>query len=367
MTLSVRMLGPVEARHDGDPIPLGGPKTRGVLAMLALNAGRVVSIERLVAGLWGPDPADGTTASLQVHISNLRKRLAPSGAAVIVTRSPGYYLDAEHVRVDALEFEQQLNHAHLSRRHGELDTARQTLTEALSTWRGAPLDDLAALPFAGSARSWMTELKASAQSALVDLRLEAGEHADMIVMLESLVEEQPLRERSWEQLMTALYRSGRQADALHAYQRARRVLLDDLGIEPGQGLQTLEAAVLRQSPHLDLRSSTEPLTRPVDRADPGTTLRGGAPRMWLHLDQDSEWPIDDVVTVGRHPECDILLDDPSVSRRHVEIRRTGLGGILRDLDSANGTTVNDATALQCVLVDGDRVRVGSTELVFRRE
>jgi len=243
--LEFRILGPLEVWQDGEPVQLGSPKQRATLALLLLDAGRVVSSDRLVDALWGERPPRTAATSLQNFVSHLRKAL---GGDVLVTRSGGYQLAVRPEQLDSEQFRRLLDDAR-SAPSGERSAV---LAQALSMWRGPPLADFAFEPFAQADISRLEELRLAALEERIDADLEAGRHAEIVPELEPLVAASPLRERLRRQLMLALYRSGRQAEALQVYRDGRRKLVEDLGIEPGAALQTLHASMLRQDPLLML-------------------------------------------------------------------------------------------------------------------
>ncbi|MDX6513824.1 MAG: hypothetical protein QOE36_3328, partial [Gaiellaceae bacterium] len=225
MRLAFGILGPLEVRGPDGPLPLGAGKQRVVLALLVLDAGRVVSAERLIDVLWGERPPARASTALQNAVSQLRKLL---GSETIATESGGYILRIEPDQIDATRFERLLERA----RSESPDRAARTLREALDLWRGPALADVLDAPIAAQASGRLEELRLVAREALVDADLELGRSAELVGELEGLVAEQPLRERPRAQLMLALYRSGRQAEALDVFQAARRTLVDELGIEP---------------------------------------------------------------------------------------------------------------------------------------
>jgi DNA-binding SARP family transcriptional activator len=239
-----RILGPVEVVDAGVALPLGGPKHRALLALLLLHAGEVVSSDQMVEALWGEDPPRTAAGSIQNSISHLRKLL---GAERLVTKSPGYVLRLEGDELDAERARALLDQA----RAGGPEEGAELLRKAQSLWRGPTLADFAYESFAQSAIAQLEELRLAIYEERIGKELELGRHAEVIGELEALVSEHPLRERLRGHLMLALYRSGRQADALHAYQEARRVLLDQIGIDPGPALQQLHGAMLRQEHSLD--------------------------------------------------------------------------------------------------------------------
>lgn len=237
---SFALLGPLEVlADDGTPIALGGAKQRLVLAALLLRAGEVVSTDFLIDALWGNAAPRTASTSLQNAISALRKLLGPG---LVLTRPPGYVLAVDGDSVDLHRFERLLREA------AGRDPAERAalLRKALDLWRGEPLGELAFEPFAQPELRRLEELRLVAAEEWIDAELEGGRAAEFVPRLESLVAQHPLRERLRGQLMLALYRAGRQADALAAYQDARRALVEELGLDPGPQLQQLHAAILRQ-------------------------------------------------------------------------------------------------------------------------
>lgn len=248
--MQFRILGPLEITDDGRRLPLAGTSQRALLGSLLLHANEVVSSDRLIDELWGDDtPASGATA-LQVRVSQLRKALG-SAASRLETRSPGYVLRVEPGELDLDRFTTLLAEAEEVEPAG----ASEKLREALALWRGPALDDLTYEAFAQPAIARMEDLQVLARERCVEADLALGRHSELVTELEMLVVAHPLRERLREQLMLALYRAGRQADALAAYQNARRTLVDELGLEPSSALRELEAAILRQDPELELAAS----------------------------------------------------------------------------------------------------------------
>jgi DNA-binding SARP family transcriptional activator/ABC-type transport system substrate-binding protein len=248
--MEFRLLGPVEALRDGRPVPLGGAKPRALLALLLLHVNEVVSRDRLIDELWA-DRAPGTAGhTLDVQISRLRKALEPDG--VLVTRSGGYVLELDAEQIDVHRFERLLEEGRRANAAGEQGEALQTLESALALWRGEALADLAYEDFARTESDRLNELRLLAVEERTDAELALGRHDTLVPQLESLTAQHPVRERLRGQLMLALYRSGRQAEALRVYTDARRRLVDELGIEPSHTLRELEQAILRQDPALDL-------------------------------------------------------------------------------------------------------------------
>ena len=252
--LRVGMLGELAATFDGEPLDLGGPRQRAVLALLLLARGEVVPAERLAESLWGERPPVDTAAALQSYVSHLRRRLQPGSAArtrsaVIASEGRGYAVRLPATAVDAWQFEVLVQQA-----DADAEPARvcALLREGLELWRGPALADYADEPWAESEIARLTELRTVARERLFAARLDLGESALLVPQLEAMVVEEPLREERWRLLALALYRAQRQADALKALRRARATLADELGVDPGPALRELEAEVLAQSPSLEV-------------------------------------------------------------------------------------------------------------------
>jgi predicted ATPase/DNA-binding SARP family transcriptional activator len=239
----LRLLGPVAAVRDGDEVALGGPKQRAVLALLLLEAGRVVPAGRLVEAVWRGRPPPGAAKTLQSYVSRLRAALEPD--VVLMARAGGYVIDAGPVVVDAGRFEGLVAAGRAALGQGEAAAAGERFTGALSLWRGRALADVCEVEPLALEAARLEELRLAAVEGRVEADIELGRHAEVTGELESLVAGHPLRERLWRLLVLALYRGERQADALAAYQRARVVLTGELGLEPGEELRALEQAVLR--------------------------------------------------------------------------------------------------------------------------
>jgi DNA-binding SARP family transcriptional activator len=264
------LLGPVSAEAAGVPLALGGLKQRAVFAMLALRPGRVVSLDRLVDELWHDEPPSRATLGLQSYVSRLRRVLAAAAATDpdaprIVTRPPGWSMEIDPRLVDVVRFEDLL-----ARARQEPGAARPLLDEALSLWRGEPLADLQALPFAREEAARLGELRVDAQELSLDAALAAGDVASALDAAREFVRANPFREGGWTALMLALYRSGRQSEALAAAAQLRRTLVDELGIDPSPQAQAMEQRILRQDPDL-----TPPA--PVAAPRPRPVAAGGAP------------------------------------------------------------------------------------------
>lgn len=246
--MDFHILGPFEVVDGALAVEIRRTKPRSLLAVLALHAGRAVSADVLVEALWGETPPKSAFNTLQTYISQLRKELGPD---IIETRSYGYLLAVAPDHVDAIRFERLMDTAVGTLRQGDTAEGARQLREALALWRGEALADFAFDSFAQVEIARLEELRIVANEELVDAELSLGLQADLVGRLHSLVKAYPLRERLWSQLVTALYRSGRQAEGLRALADVRRLLREDLGIEPGAALRQLEEDVLLQRPTLD--------------------------------------------------------------------------------------------------------------------
>ncbi|WP_083975378.1 AfsR/SARP family transcriptional regulator [Herbidospora daliensis] len=256
--MDVRLFGPMEVRDaDGRQVELGTPKQRAVLAMLAIDPGRVVSLDRLIDELWSGEAPSSATGTLQAYVSQLRRALEPGRAPrtpprVLLTREPGYLLAVAPGQVDLARFRALADDGRRVLAQGEHVRALQVLDQALAVWRGRPLDEFAAYPFAQPVVAELGDLWVSVAEDRFEARLALGEIGSCVPGLEALVHDHPYRERMWGLLVLALYRAGRQADALAALRQVRAVLDRELGIEPGPDLRRLEQAVFGQSAGLDL-------------------------------------------------------------------------------------------------------------------
>ena len=245
--VEIRILGPLEVAEHGRPVVVGAPKVRALLAVLLLRRGEAVSTDRLIDALWGERASPTAAKTVQVYVSNLRKAL---GDGLLVTTARGYVLQLEPGQLDVDRFEALVTQGRGALEQGDASTAAAVLREALGVWRGPALADFAYESFAQAEIARLEEARLAALEDRIDADLASGDHAKLVGELEALVREHPLRERLRGQLMLALYRSGRQADALQAYRDARRELLDELGLEPGPPLQELERAILAHDPAL---------------------------------------------------------------------------------------------------------------------
>ncbi|MEU5877531.1 BTAD domain-containing putative transcriptional regulator [Spirillospora sp. NPDC047279] len=334
--LSIRMFGPLEVTDgSGTPVDLGTRKQRALLAMLAIEPGRVVSLDRLIQELWAGEPPAGATRTLQAYIAHLRKVLEPGRAPrtpprVLLTREPGYLLAVTPGQIDLERFLAAAEEGRQALARGAHAEALEILDRALESWRGDPLGEFADQEFAQPLVARLAEVRGAALEDRLDARLALGGAAAAVPDLEALVDDHPYRERAWALLVLALYRAGRQADALAALRRVRERLNEDLALQPGPELRRLEQEVFEQSPSLDAPAagparppvSAHPLvsapppasagslapTGPSAPASAGPRARGGAAA-----------PSDGLIARDGHLErADALLG---------EVRR-GRGGVL---------------------------------------
>jgi DNA-binding SARP family transcriptional activator len=255
--LDYRLLGPLEAQDGDRQVALGGTRQRSVLAVLLLDANRVVPAERIVSELWEDWPPATAPTAVQVYVSRLRKAL---GAGAIATRDPGYVVEVGPRSLDLVRFEAAAAAGRAALAAGDTEGGAALLREALDEWRGPALADLARERFAQRAAERLAELRVAALEDRIEADLALGHHGEVVEELRALVTAHPLRERPRAQLMLALYRAERQADALATYRAAREALVDGLGIEPGPALRRLEQAILAQDPRLDLAAARLPAT-----------------------------------------------------------------------------------------------------------
>jgi DNA-binding SARP family transcriptional activator len=253
------ILGPLEIRHQGRAVECKGAKQRLLLAILLLRPNEPVSSDHLIEALWSRDPPPTANKALQVHVSHLRRILEPG---LLVTRAPGYELRVGDWQVDVQVFEAHLARARAAAASGRAEEASRLFAEALALWRGPPLADLTFAEVLQPDIARLEELRLAALEDRIDADLALGRHAELIGELESLAAEQELRERFRQQLMLALYRSGRQAEALDVYTDTRKRLVDALGLEPGRELLELQQRVLTHDPALDLEARPAPGARP---------------------------------------------------------------------------------------------------------
>jgi YVTN family beta-propeller protein len=266
-----RILGSLEVSDGSDALPLHGPKERALLAYLLLHANEVVPTDRIIEDIWGDAPPRTVGSALHVYVSRLRKVVNENNGADtgLFREQTGYVLRIRDEQLDLHRFESRAQVGKEMLASGDPRGAARELRAALSLWRGTPLAELAYEPWAESEIARLQEERLAALEERIDADLELGRHGDVVPELEKLVADQPLRERTRAQLMLALYRSGRQADALHQYDEARRLLAEELGLEPGPTLKRLHHGILAQEPSLEL-----------ERAESGAAPRRRRFRLW---------------------------------------------------------------------------------------
>ena len=241
--IDYRLLGPIEVGVNGHALDVGGQKQRALLVVLLLNANQPVPRDVLADRLWGERPPASAQRTLEVYVSRLRKTLEPAaGGPVVLTRPGAYLLRAPSERIDVGRFEFLAGQGRRALAAGAPAQAAEDFREALALWRGPPLAEVSDEPFAQAEIARLNGLRAGVIEDRIEADLALGRHADVVGELEALVAAQPLRERRYQQLMIALYRCGRQAEALAVYRSARRALVQELGIEPGPDLQQTERA-----------------------------------------------------------------------------------------------------------------------------
>jgi DNA-binding SARP family transcriptional activator len=246
--IEFRVLGPTEARDGGRAIPLSGARRRTLVTRLLLDAGRAVTTDTLLEDVWGEQAPAAASATLQSHVSQLRKVLGDCLQRTTV----GYLLRLDAVSIDVQRFEDLIASGSLQFAAGDFEAAALSLRQALRLWRGRALQEVADQPWAQPEAERLEELRRVATEQLLEARLALGEHEQLVPDAKLAVGEDPLRERRWATLMLALYRCDRQADALRAYQQLRTLLVEELGIDPSPPLAALEAAMLRHDPVLRL-------------------------------------------------------------------------------------------------------------------
>ena len=305
--MKVQVLGPVEVvGASGESVPVPGSKMRGLVAILALDAGSTVTPQRIVEAVWGELDVSGANV-LQVAVSKLRRVLADAAEVDRITTHPaGYQLHIDRDDVDALRFEALVDQA--GRVRDDPTGVAELLGRALELWRGTPLGGVPDTELTGAIRLRLEELRRAAVEDMVDAELALGRHRRLAPELEALVAEEPLSERRWGQLIRALYGSGRQADALRAFQSARDVLIETVGVEPGPELRQLEAAVLAQD---------ESLLGASSRAASGEAIGDGFRR-----EGNIRYPVGPCI--GRGDDLDALMQ---LVKRHRLVTLTGPGGV----------------------------------------
>src|SRR6266545_1195533 len=308
----VRLLGPVELGHaDGSSTAIGSRMERTLLAALAVDAGLVVLADALVEALWGSGPPATARHALQVHASSLRRRLGPTGPP-LEARPSGYVLRLGPGQLDTERFESLAATGRAELASGQAARACGTLAAALAVWRGAALADVGWERFAEAEVARLEESRRTTEEDRLDAELAAGRSEPAAAMAEALAGAEPLRERRWGQLMLALYRCGRQAEALQRFVQLRDLLRDELGVDPGPALRELHRQVLVQDPGLDLPYPAVP-GRPAGGGTPVTqfTQRAGCALAYQVL---GDGPVDLVFIPGFNGHLEVRWEEPALSR-----------------------------------------------------
>jgi SARP family transcriptional regulator, regulator of embCAB operon len=357
LTIEFRVLGPLEVRLGGEPLPLGGPKQRAVLAALLLQHNRVVTTDTLADAVWGEEPPTDYQGSIQVSISALRRSVRQfevGGRVVIETVGSGYRLNIGEASYDHARFGRLRAAAAELLTGSRYPEAARLLSTALGLWHGRALQDLDRFAFATDFAAAAEEQRLTALQMYFEAQLGAGRHNDIIVHLRELTADFPLREAFWAQLATALYRCGRQAEALTVLRQVRDTLAEDLGVDPGRALQQAERHILRQ----DDVPEPAPTMLGVTLADDASVDA----RVGLVPASGQIVPVPaGGLRMGRSTECELVLADDRVSRVHASVDLTPGGATISDLHSTNGSWLNEVRVLGSArLAHGDRIRLGGT-------
>lgn len=361
--IDVRVLGPVHLLVDAQELPVGGPRPRTMLAVLTINRQQVVSTEILANAVWDGNPPKAYTNSLQVFVCRLRNRLESAGVdpTILRTVAPGYRLDISDAECDVGRYAS-------ARQAGKTASnpaaAAAHFQRALDQWSGTALADLLGIRYADDFSTAMEEERLTTASERISADLLCGKASDVVGELRALTGEHPFREPLWGQLITALYLSGRQVDALEACCRVRAILAEELGIDPCAELVRLEQQVRRQEPILEANpaATMQAETLLTTVAEIPRTHRSGR----LRFDDGKIIAVPPKgLRIGRSPDSDLKLDDPKVGRHHAQIVPKGEGLAIRDLDSINGVYVDGAPIeLTTPLSTGTVIRIGSTTMTF---
>ncbi|MFQ6395249.1 BTAD domain-containing putative transcriptional regulator [Nocardia sp. KC 131] len=360
VALDLRVLGPVRLLVTGKAIPLRGAKLRALVAMLVINRRSAVAKTTLAKGIWDEGPPSRSVDGLYAYVSNLRTVLRGAGVddrTTLRTVGDGYLLDISDEQCDVGRFERARNQGTLAFSTGDPETAAQCFAMALSEWSGEAVAGLRGLRFTDNFATDMDERRLNATADRLDADIACGRESVILGELTALTAEHTVNERLWRLLITALYRGGRQADALAACLRIRRNLADQQGIDPDPKTVALEAAVRSQQ------------ALPTIASPPGATTRDIPDirrQAWLRVDDDEPIVIPAAgLRIGRDADNDIVLDDSWVSRKHARILTRPDGIFIRDRDSANGVYVNGSPiGADTTLSDGDVIRIGSTTMRY---
>lgn len=360
--LGFGVLGPLQMTTRGVEVPVGTPKLRAVLAMLVINRNRPVAVDSLIDAVWQESPPPGARASLHSYVSNLRKLVGSAGSdpqTTLASAPPGYRLTLPDQQCDLGRYTAQKAAGVQAAATGDFEDASAHLTAALAQWRGPVLEDLRGFTFAEQFATALQEDRLTAATARAEAELACGRAATITGELEALAAENPYREPLWSQLISALYLSERQSEALAAYQRLKTALAEDLGIDPGPTVRALHDRILRQQP-LDVKQAARQTAVGAKTVlDQRTLIGSGDSSAWLVDPAGHRYQLTSVATrIGRAPDNDIVVDDPKVSRTHAAIIDTGTGYAVTDLRSANGVELGDSRVQgSAPLAGGDRIHI----------
>jgi SARP family transcriptional regulator, regulator of embCAB operon len=370
--LGFGVLGPLQLSVECKPVPLATPKQRAVLAMLLINRNRPVPRDSLINAIWEDSPQPDPVHNLHVYVANLRRILGKAGVdprTVLASARPGYRLSVPDAAYDLGRFNTEKAAGVQAAAAGRFGQASDRLSAALAQWRGPVLDDLREFRFVETFASALVEDKVVAHTVRAEAEIACGRAHSVIGELEELVVEHPYREPLWAQLITAYYLAERQTDALDAYRRLRATLSEDLGIEPGPTLRTLQQRILRQE-RLDVQqiaqSDAAGIATLLERHTSSSNPAGPSNRAQLRDAAGRCYPLEEVATaIGRHEDNDVVLDDAKVSRHHATIIDTGASFVINDLRSANGIEVAHQRIRGCAtLCDGDVISIAGYRFTF---
>ncbi|HEY2196223.1 MAG TPA: BTAD domain-containing putative transcriptional regulator [Mycobacterium sp.] len=367
--LQFGVLGPLQLRAGGAPVPLGAPKQRAVLATLLMNRNRAVSVDALIDAVWDESPVPAARTSIHSYVSNLR-RLLGSGShdpnRVLASVSPGYQLNVADADCDIGRFVTEKNAGVHAAAAGRFEDASTYLSAALAEWRGPFLDDLREFAFVDMFATALSEVRVAVHTALAEAEIACGRADGIIPRLEMLTAEHPFRERLWAQLITAYYVTERQSDALNAYQRLKANLAENLGIDPGPTVRSLHTRILRQEPLDTHETAQTTATHAVVGLGPHTgTLAAASAVAELRRRDGQRYRLEGSIRIGRRPDNDIILDDDEVSRYHAVVIDTAGNFVISDLRSTNGVQVGGRRIRgAATLADGDHIRIGGHEFTF---
>jgi SARP family transcriptional regulator, regulator of embCAB operon len=365
------VLGPVPMTIDGVAVNLGSPKQRAVLATLLINRNRAVSKDTLITDTWQNRPPANPAASLHTYIAEVRKLLKDEevdAAAVLATAAPGYRLAVADLQCDIGRFAAKHAAGVAAMSRGYFEQARLLLRAALDEWKGPVLADLQDLHFAQAFAAAANRDRLIATGHWAEAEIACGRAQDVLGELDRLVAEYPYEEPLWVQLVSALYLSGRQVEALAACRRLRQILDDDLALVPGPRIQELEEQVLRQQP-LQIKQATQRLA--IDTltltSRPTTGVSDPIGAALVDAITETKYPLTGGVTkIGRWSDNDIVLPADEVSRYHGAIVDTGAHYLIVDMNSRNGIEVDgQRITTTAVLADGSSVTIAAHRFAFK--